>query len=95
MLKKVRVYLIILVIGTLVSTSFNLSAFAQDELGEPSVFNTFVDAVIYRPVSPVSIPVGFEIFVLSLPFSATGGNISTSFDKLVVLPTKYTFNRPL
>jgi hypothetical protein len=38
---------------------------------------------------------GSVVFVLSLPFSALGGNVGEAADKLVVDPARYTFVRPL
>jgi len=72
-------------------------AFAGDKLpvGEPTPGNTFLDALIYRPVGLVSIPLGCVLFVVSLPFSATGRNVGQSFHNLVVVPIDWTFNRPL
>jgi hypothetical protein len=67
----------------------------ERELRNPTVGNTFIDAIAYRPVGLVSIPVGAVLFVLTLPFSAIGGNVGTSFDNLVVTPARFTFVRPL
>lgn len=67
----------------------------EKELGQPTPGNTFIDALIYRPVGLVAIPLGAALFVVSLPFSATGGNIGQSFENLVIVPLKFTFARPL
>ena len=68
---------------------------AERELRRPTVGNTFIDALIYRPIGLVAIPVGALLFALTLPFSALGGNVGTSFDNLVAAPAKFTFVRPL
>lgn len=68
---------------------------AEKDLGQPTPGNTFIDALIYRPVGLVAIPLGTVLFVVTLPFSATGGNVGQSFDNLVIAPIKYTFARPL
>jgi len=72
-------------------------AYAADKLppGQPTPGNTFLDALVYRPVGLVSIPLGCVLFVISLPFSATGGNVGQAFHNLVVVPVDWTFNRPL
>ncbi|NOY68402.1 MAG: hypothetical protein GXP53_02760 [Deltaproteobacteria bacterium] len=72
-------------------------AYAGDKLplGEPTTGNTFLDALIYRPVGLISIPLGCVLFVFSLPFSATGRNVGQAFHNLVVVPIDWTFNRPL
>ena len=93
--KKIRLTLIFLVITGLPFFPFGTAAFAQEEIGESSAFNTFADAFVLRPVGLIMIPAGFCGFVISLPFSAFGGNVSGSFDKLVVSPIQFTFNRPL
>ncbi len=74
---------------------FAIPALAADDLGKPTPGNTFLDALIYRPVGLVSIPLGCALFVVSLPFSATGGNVGEAFHNLVVVPVKWTFARPL
>jgi hypothetical protein len=38
---------------------------------------------------------GSIAFVLSLPFSALGGNVGEAAEKLVVDPAMFTFARPL
>ena len=39
--------------------------------------------------------VGLATFIVTLPFSALGGNIGEAGNTLVVEPAKYTFVRPL
>jgi hypothetical protein len=39
--------------------------------------------------------IGGAIFLVSLPFSALGGNTQPAFDYLVADPFKFTFSRPL
>jgi hypothetical protein len=53
------------------------------------------DTLILRPLGLLGTAVGAVVFVLGLPFSATGGNIKDSADTLVVAPAKFTFARPL
>ena len=79
----------------LISIPLCTAVLAQEELGEPSTFYTFMDALVFRPVGLIIIPVGFAAFLISAPFSAIDGNVSKSFEKLVVSPTNYTFYRPL
>ena len=95
MVKKTKGAFIFLVVFSLLSFPFSTAALAQEELGEPSTFETLADAIVYRPLGLISIPVGFCVFVISLPFSFSGDNVSSSFNSLVVAPTKFTFNRPL
>ncbi len=68
---------------------------SQRPLSEPSPAESFLDALFYRPVGLVLIPVGTVLFVVTVPFSAAGGNVGTSFDNLVTAPVEFTFCRPL
>jgi hypothetical protein len=54
-----------------------------------------VDLVVVRPLWFVGTVLGTVAFVVSLPFTALGGNTSEAAQKLVVAPAKYTFVRPL
>ncbi|MFN2355334.1 MAG: hypothetical protein ABR512_12515 [Desulfopila sp.] len=54
-----------------------------------------VDVVAARPIGLVATVTGTVFFVVSLPFSALGGNTEEAWDSLVVSPAKYTFRRPL
>ena len=67
----------------------------QEELAAPSPTDTFIDVLFYRPIGLALIPIGTALFVVSLPFSITGGNVPTAFNNLVAAPAKYTFARPL
>ncbi len=54
-----------------------------------------IDLVLARPIGLAATIIGSVAFVISLPFSATGGNIPEAWDNLVVAPAQYTFHRPL
>lgn len=54
-----------------------------------------MDLVLARPGGLVATVAGAAIFVVSLPFSALGGNTGEAFDSLVANPAAYTFQRPL
>ena len=53
------------------------------------------DLVVLRPLGLAATVIGTAFFVVSLPFSALGGNTGEAAKKLVVEPAKYTFTRPL
>ena len=53
------------------------------------------DLVVLRPLGLAATVVGTAFFIVSLPFSALGGNTDEAAKKLVVEPAKYTFSRPL
>ena len=95
MLAKLKIFLIIVIIGIFISASFCPSALAGDDIDKPSTFNTMIDATIYRPFGLAMTIGGFGIFVISLPVSALGHNVSQSFDSLVKDPAKFTFKRRL
>jgi hypothetical protein len=54
-----------------------------------------MDLIIARPMGLVATLAGTLVFVISVPFSALGGNTGESWDSLVASPAEYTFKRPL
>jgi hypothetical protein len=54
-----------------------------------------IDLFLARPLGLAATVGGTLIFVVSLPFSALGGNTGEAWDSLVVTPAAYTFHRPL
>ncbi|MGD2136915.1 MAG: hypothetical protein PVJ66_00790 [Gammaproteobacteria bacterium] len=62
---------------------------------EPSGGAMLADMVLMRPFMLVSTVVGVASFVVTLPFSALGGNVDEAGRKMVLEPAKYTFVRPL
>lgn len=53
------------------------------------------DTVLVRPFMLVSTVVGVATFIVTLPFSALGGNVGEAGNTLVMEPARYTFVRPL
>jgi hypothetical protein len=53
------------------------------------------DALLVRPLGICATVIGAAIFVVSLPFSAWGGNSKTAHERLVEDPFNFTFKRPL
>jgi hypothetical protein len=73
-----------------------LAASAIEVVNEdPSAGAMFYDLVLLRPAGAVATIGGSVVFILGLPFSALGGNVGKSGEKLVANPVKYTFKRPL
>ena len=62
---------------------------------KPSSGEILIDMLVMRPVMLVGTVVGAAAFIVSLPFSALGGNVADSAETLVVEPAEYTFLRPL
>lgn len=54
-----------------------------------------VDLVIVRPLGLIGLIGGSAFFIVSLPFSALGGNTDDAWESLVVSPAEFTFIRPL
>ena len=80
----------------------NLSIATSASAGEAYDFNTkppsgnvLLDALLMRPAMLVATVVGAATFLVSLPFSALGGNVGDSAETLVLEPAEYTFLRPL
>ncbi|MDM8552716.1 hypothetical protein QUF72_21725 [Desulfobacterales bacterium HSG2] len=96
MLKIVRQSMIIFIIATLVLMPFN-TVLAQEQAEEESMSAgemTF-DLLLIRPFGMLATLLGSAAFIVSLPFSAMGGNIEPAYEKMVVAPASYTFSRPL
>jgi hypothetical protein len=53
------------------------------------------DSLVVRPVGLVGTVAGTAVFIVSLPFSALGGNVGAVADQMVVAPARYTFVRPI
>lgn len=63
--------------------------------GEPSAAEMTADVLIARPLGIVATVLGSAVFVVSLPFSAAGGNVDQAADTLVMGPVRETFLRCL
>jgi hypothetical protein len=90
---------ILLAVG-LVVCPFGSFVGAQDEFArfpteERSSESMVFDLVLLRPAGIVGVVFGTGAFVLSLPFSALGGNTDEAFQRLMADPARYTFKRPL
>jgi hypothetical protein len=53
------------------------------------------DALFVRPLGLAATILGTGLFVISLPFSALGGNTGEAFEEMVVDPARFTFTREL
>ncbi|TQV82535.1 hypothetical protein FKG94_07320 [Exilibacterium tricleocarpae] len=62
---------------------------------DPSALAMATDLVIVRPVMLGITVVGSALWLVSLPFSAAGGNVKQAADTLVIGPGKTTFVRCL
>ena len=64
---------------------------SEDASGDAMIY----DFVIVRPISAVATLASTTVYILSLPFSALGGNSDEAAEKLVKEPFEWTFERPL
>lgn len=61
----------------------------------PSAESMIVDGLVVRPLSLAATAVGTGIFIVTLPFSAAGGNVGEAGNALVKEPARATFGRCL
>ena len=54
-----------------------------------------IDTLFARPLGLAGTVIGSVVFVVSLPFSAIGGNTPEAWNSLVATPSEFTFHRPL
>lgn len=53
------------------------------------------DFVVVRPLQFVSLVTGTAFFIVSIPFSALGGNVDEAYNLMMVDSAKMLFTRPL
>lgn len=98
-MKEVRRKIVNYVLATVLSVSIvglPMTAAAQgDYYPEDKSMRMMADTFIVRPLMLVGTIIGAATFVVSLPFSAAGGNTDEAWEHLVVVPASYTFGRPL
>jgi hypothetical protein len=89
--------LIFLLISALVCVPLGASAFAAAQTSNEEVTGSTMtaDLLLVRPLGIVATVLGCAVFVVSLPFSALGGNTKQATQKLVKEPAEFTFTRPL
>ncbi len=82
------------VIAALLSAGWVAPVYAGPE-DEPTGAEMMVDAAIARPIGLITTVLGAAAFVVTLPFSALGGNVDKAADALVLDPGRETFVRCL
>ena len=91
-LKRVIVLLTVLaLVGVPCTTCLAVDIDDDDDV----VAGKMAAELVVRPLGICATIIGGTIFVLTLPFSALGGNTKPAYDYLVVDPFRHTFNRPL
>ena len=96
-MRRCNKFLVILLVTALIVVPFCTPVLAQGlrHEREPSAEEMAADAVIVRPVSIVATGVGFVLYVVALPFSLPSDSNKRAWEKMVVDPAKYAFDRPL
>ncbi|MCW9096795.1 MAG: hypothetical protein OQJ93_05350 [Ignavibacteriaceae bacterium] len=89
--------MVLLLIITLVFIPFGTSALAKGQTVDEENSGALMtaDFILARPLGIVATVFGCAVFVVSLPFSALGGNIKQASQKLIQEPASFTFTRPL
>jgi hypothetical protein len=95
--RKLMSYLTaIMLVVTTNAVASSSNGVTYDEYTQPATAGTMLaDTVLVRPLTLVGTAVGVVTFVVTLPFSALGGNVGEAGENLVLEPAKYTFVRPL
>lgn len=88
-------FVIFFVIMAMVMIPLAGTALAQTHDQEADAGKMTVDLLFMRPFGILAVVLGSAAFVVSLPFSAMGGNIEPAYEKMVAAPVSYTFKRPL
>ena len=90
--------MVVFVVATLAFIPFGAPVMAQeqrlDEDTDPHM-RMVGDILLIRPLGIVATVVGGALFVVSLPFSALGGNTEDVYQTMVVEPARFTFTRPI
>ena len=94
--RKLISYFLILMLA-MSNMTYASNAYAREASlnQEPSAGAMFMDGVFARIPMTVVTVFGAVLFVVTLPFSATGGNVGQAADKLVVEPFESAWRRPL
>ena len=95
--KTAKRSLVFILVAALVFIPFGTSALAETTTNTRDIDGGAMaaDFLFARPVGILAIVAGSALFVVSLPFSALGGNVKDASQKLVMDPVNFTFKRPL
>jgi len=85
----------LIVLTTVIALLLPVSGYTATVEEQPSALAMTGDALFVRPVLLGMTIVGTVVYIVSLPFSALGGNMEEAGKTLVVGPAKATFVRCL
>lgn len=99
MMESIQRRLVALLVSVMVGLA-SVPAFADEPVDDqvnvrPTASAMLTDAILARPALMVLTAVGTATFLVTLPFSALGGNVAEAGKTLVVGPAKSTFFRCL
>ncbi len=82
---------------TLTLSTITGSVIAAEETPQKEVSAEMmtIDLLLVRPLGIVATVLGGGVFIVSLPFTALGGNVEGAYNALLSDPAKFTFVRPL
>ena len=92
--KQAVVFFMVMALALVPFAGVGLAEDGSENKG-PDGISMVADAIFARPIGFVATVAGTVLFILTLPFSAIGGNTGKAAEKLVVAPGKFTFARPL
>jgi len=93
MFANIKKSLLVLMTLALVALPLHSQAAEIDET--PSAAAMVFDGLIVRPITLVATVLGTAVWLVTLPFSALGGNAGEAADVLVLAPAEATFIRCL
>lgn len=85
----------VLILSALAMFMLPLHSQAQEIDEKPSAAAMVFDGIIIRPITLVATVLGTAVWIVTLPFSALGGNAGDAADTLVLEPAAATFIRCL
>jgi hypothetical protein len=96
-MNRIRKNIIIMLVALALVTVPCMTCFAQGQEKNKGVAAGEMagDVLVVRPLGICATVIGATLFVVSLPFSALGGNTHEAYNYLLKGPVKFTFDRPL
>jgi len=86
---RIKQFFVILTAMCMFALPMHAQAEQIDET--PSAMEMAFDGLIIRPITLVATVLGAGIWILTLPFSALGGNAGEAADVLILQPAEATF----
>jgi hypothetical protein len=91
-LRRVTILMTVIALVAVPCASCFAEGFEQDE---DIVAGKMAAEIVVRPLGICATVLGGAIFLVTIPFSAIGGNVGDAYNYLLKDPFVFTFNRPL